>query len=139
MHGMLFAAGCAVSVVKNDSHSESMHSVVRSNRTATYFAGVGSGLLSAAFVGLVFFNMNRSDPQERIPPQSIVDQPGRKRLSWRVLLLPYLGHIDLYSKFRLDEPWDIEWNSKLIEEMPDVFRPVESIDIQPGQTDLMAP
>jgi len=82
---------------------------------------------------------NYHDSNEAFPPQSIVDKSGRKLLSWRVLLLPYLGHIDLYTKFRLDEPWDSEWNSKLIAEMPDVFRPVESIDIQPGHTDLMAP
>lgn len=82
---------------------------------------------------------NYHEVNDAFPPQSIVDKNGRKLLSWRVLILPYLGHFELYTKFRLDEPWDSEWNSKLIAEMPDVFRPVESIDIQPGQTDLMAP
>ena len=73
MHEMLFAAGRAVGAGKNNLHSESKHSVVRSNGIMTYFAGVGSGLLSAAIVGLVFFNTNRSDPQERIAAQP---QPG---------------------------------------------------------------
>lgn len=73
MHEMLFAAGRAFGAGKNDLRSESKHSVVRSNGIATYFAGVGSGLLSAAIVSIVFFNTNRSDPHERIAAQP---QPG---------------------------------------------------------------
>lgn len=73
MHEMLFAAGRAVGAGKHDLHSESKHSVDRSNGITTYFAGVGSGLLSAAIMGIVFFNTNRSDPQERIATQP---QPG---------------------------------------------------------------
>lgn len=73
MHEMLFAAGRAVGAGKNNLHSESKHSVVRSNGMVTYFAGVGSGLLSAAVMGIVFFNTNRSDSQERIAVQP---EPG---------------------------------------------------------------
>ncbi len=82
---------------------------------------------------------NYHDSNEAFPPQSTVDVNGRRLLSWRVLLLPYLGHVELYGKFRANEPWDSEWNRKLISEMPDIFRPVESTDPQPGHTDLLAP
>jgi hypothetical protein len=42
-------------------------------------------------------------------------------LSWRVALLPYLGHDALYKRFKLDEPWDGPNNKKLREEMPSVY------------------
>lgn len=43
-------------------------------------------------------------------------------LSWRVHVLPYLGHPGLYQKFHLDEPWDSEHNKALIKEMPPVYQ-----------------
>lgn len=43
-------------------------------------------------------------------------------LSWRVHLLPQLGHQELFNRFRLNEPWDSPHNLQLISEMPDVFR-----------------
>jgi uncharacterized protein DUF1559 len=46
---------------------------------------------------------------------------GKKLLSWRVHVLPYLEQDDLYKQFHLDEPWDSEHNKKLIEKMPSTF------------------
>lgn len=43
-------------------------------------------------------------------------------LSWRVELLPLLGHTELYKKFKLDEPWDSDHNLKLLPFIPDVYR-----------------
>lgn len=43
-------------------------------------------------------------------------------LSWRVHLLPFLEHADLYEQFKLNEPWDSEHNKKLIDRMPEVFK-----------------
>ena len=54
-------------------------------------------------------------------PQNISDRADKALLSWRVLLLPYLGENDLYRKFKLDEPWDSANNIKLLEKMPDAF------------------
>jgi hypothetical protein len=54
-------------------------------------------------------------------------------LSWRVHLLDYLGESALRQKFRLDEPWDSEHNSKLIPEMPEIFR---SPGAQVGKTSV---
>lgn len=53
----------------------------------------------------------------------------RCQLSWRVLLLPHLGHTDLFEKFELSEPWNSETNLALIKEMPAVFR----LDTTPGR------
>jgi hypothetical protein len=50
------------------------------------------------------------------------DANGNKLLSWRVHVLPFLGHDELYNKFRLDEPWDSTHNMLLAEEMPGIYR-----------------
>lgn len=42
-------------------------------------------------------------------------------LSWRVRLLPFLGHQDLYREFHLKEPWDSPHNRQLIAKMPIIF------------------
>ena len=46
----------------------------------------------------------------------------RPYLSWRVLLLPFLGEKELFAKFRTHEPWDSESNRKLIPLMPLIYR-----------------
>ena len=43
-------------------------------------------------------------------------------LSWRVHILPYIGHARLYNEFNTDQPWDSEQNKKLIEKMPEFFK-----------------
>lgn len=47
--------------------------------------------------------------------------PNSRLLSWRVHLLPYLGHDDLYRQFHLQESWDSPHNLTLVEQMPEVF------------------
>jgi hypothetical protein len=42
-------------------------------------------------------------------------------LSWRVRLLPLLGHDELYQRFHHDEPWDSPHNKRLIAEMPECY------------------
>jgi uncharacterized protein DUF1559 len=59
------------------------------------------------------------DKNGHLPPASI-----NKNLSWRVALLPYLGHEDLYKQFNLNEPWNGATNILLRSKMPDVFAPV---------------
>jgi hypothetical protein len=57
----------------------------------------------------------------RMPPPAVIDKNGKRLLSWRVLILPYIEHKDLYEQFHLDEPWDNEHNKKLLAKMPTVF------------------
>jgi hypothetical protein len=54
-------------------------------------------------------------------PDDVVGKDGKPLLSWRVLLLPHLGHDDLYKKFKLDEAWDSTNNLPLVGLMPAVF------------------
>lgn len=58
---------------------------------------------------------------------SRVPESNRRRvfhseLSWRVHILPFIGHEPLYEKFRLQEPWNSPHNAALAANMPDVFR-----------------
>lgn len=55
------------------------------------------------------------------PPAAVCDAQGRRLLSWRVLLLPYLEQDNLFKQFRMNEPWDSEHNLRLVERMPKTY------------------
>jgi prepilin-type processing-associated H-X9-DG protein len=61
------------------------------------------------------------DAQGSFPMAAITDKEGKPGLSWRVAILPYLGHDDLYKKFALEEPWDSPHNRQLLGSMPAIF------------------
>ena len=77
-------------------------------------------------------------PQWRV---SYADANGKRLLSWRVLILPYLDQANLYNEFHLNEPWDSEHNIKLVAKMPAVFKPpglpVDTSEV--GKTRFVAP
>ncbi len=65
-----------------------------------------------------------------LPPAFSVDPREKPLLSWRVLILPYLGDEarELYGKFQLDEPWNSDANKQLENAMPKCFRCLNSVD-----------
>ena len=56
------------------------------------------------------------------PPAALLNAQGKPTVSWRVLILPYLGHRVLYDRFDLTQPWDDFVNLPLLREMPAVYR-----------------
>jgi hypothetical protein len=64
---------------------------------------------------------NYDSLQGRLPPQAICDENGKKLLSWRVAILPYIEQGMLYNRFKLNEPWDSPNNKALIAQMPKVY------------------
>lgn len=66
--------------------------------------------------------LNYESAYQKFPPQAITSPDGRKLLSWRVAILPFLDEMELYKQFRLEEPWDSEHNLKLLDRMPEVYR-----------------
>jgi WD40 repeat protein len=54
-------------------------------------------------------------------PSVVKAKDGKALYSWRVELLPWLEHEELYKQFKLDEPWDSEHNRKLLDKMPAVY------------------
>ncbi len=80
--------------------------------------------------------LNYQDANKRFPPAFKADKEGKPLLSWRVLILPYLEHEDLYKEFHLDEPWDSEHNKKLIAKMPPEYRSPNSLSGE-GKTNYL--
>ncbi len=74
---------------------------------------------NARMIGLAMHNYH--DAHGALPAAYSTDDEGNPLLSWRVHLLPYLEHQDLYDEFNLDEPWDSEHNIQLLERMPDLY------------------
>ena len=58
----------------------------------------------------------------QFPPACVRDANDQPMHSWRVLLLPYLGHDNLYASYRFDEPWDGPNNSTLRQSIPLEYR-----------------
>ena len=59
--------------------------------------------------------------------------------SWRVAILPFIERLDLYERYRFDEPWDSDHNRQFLNEMPDVFRSPHAPNEQsPGHTNYVA-
>ena len=86
-------------------------------------------------IGLALQNFH--DTYTEFPPAASRDPQGKKLLSWRVHLLPFVVERELYRQFHLDEPWDSPHNRSLIGRMPDVYRCVAA-GVEPGQTLYMA-
>ncbi len=58
-----------------------------------------------------------------LPPAALCDKSRKALLSWRVLLLPYLGLGDLFKEFHLGQPWDSAHNMALLAKMPRLYAP----------------
>jgi beta-lactamase regulating signal transducer with metallopeptidase domain len=60
-----------------------------------------------------------------LPAAAIVGPDGKTTHSWRVALLPYMEHDQLYKQYKMDEPWDSPSNRKVLEKMPKLFQAEE--------------
>ncbi len=56
-----------------------------------------------------------------LPPPYLNGADGKPAHSWRVLILPYLGHKRLYDRYDFNSPWDSTRNKMLLREMPSVY------------------
>jgi len=69
------------------------------------------------------------DVYKKLPPAR-----SKSGLSWRVAILPYIDQDALYRRFHLDEPWDSPHNIKLLDEMPEIYKPVGGPPAKAGYT-----
>jgi hypothetical protein len=76
------------------------------------------------------------DSHEPLPGNSFAERGETPLLSWRVELLPLLGAHDLYTQFKLDEPWDGEHNKSLLQARDDFGDALAYTreDLKPGHT-----
>ena len=70
------------------------------------------------------------------PPPRLKNSRGFETVSWRVLLLPYLGYQELHDKFDLQERWNRPPNDALLKFIPDEYVSPERFDTK---TNLMVP
>ncbi len=64
----------------------------------------------------------RFDTFARFPVSANKRDPSGPAVSWRVELLPYLGYDSLFNRYKFDQPWDSPANSKLLKEIPEIYR-----------------
>ena len=78
--------------------------------------------------------------RDRLPMAAVYDRKGRPLLSWRVLLLPFIGadEVALFEEFHLDEPWDSPHNRTLIARMPSVYACPKNAAAGSGMTTYQA-
>ncbi len=89
---------------------------------------------------LVLAQLNYEAAKNSLPAHALYSDDGKPLLSWRVLLLPYMGHQELYRQFDLDEPWNSPHNKQLIPLMPEVFAsPTSTLDRSLGKTNYVVP
>jgi type II secretory pathway pseudopilin PulG len=66
--------------------------------------------------------LNYHDVNSTMPPAYIADAQGKPMHSWRVQILPFLGETALYNKYNFNELWNGPNNSKLAQQIPEVYR-----------------
>jgi hypothetical protein len=65
---------------------------------------------------------NYESRNQNFPAHAIYAADGTTPLlSWRVAVLPFIEHQDLYDQFHLDQPWDSPHNLSLLPLMPKVY------------------
>lgn len=69
-----------------------------------------------------------SDRYGTYPPPVVSDANGLPMYSWRVLILPFMGHESLYKRFELSKPWNSPANQSLLSQMPSEFASPNSPD-----------
>ncbi len=80
---------------------------------------------------------NFAQASKTFPPAYKAGADGKPLLSWRVLILPFLGEMELFQQFHLDEPWDSEHNKQLIARMPNAYRNPSSSVAAEGRTNYL--
>lgn len=71
-------------------------------------------------IGLAMHNYHTA--YGAFPAAYVTDAAGKPMHSWRVALLPFLGHEQLYQQYNFNEPWDSPNNLMVERQMPDVYR-----------------
>ncbi len=91
---------------------------------------LGLGSRSGVYVTLCRSNLKQivvalhhyHDVYGSFPPAYVADDAGKPMHSWRVLILPFMEEQALYSRYRLDEPWNSPRNRLLLAQMPRAYQ-----------------
>lgn len=80
----------------------------------------------------------RDVTNQRLPPAVVYGPDGKPWHSWRVLILPFMEHYELYKRYNMREPWNSEHNLKLLAERPSYYRDPARDDPDPTLTHFVA-
>ena len=83
-------------------------------------------------IALAFHNYHSM--KDCFPPAAVLGADNSPLLSWRVLILPFLGAQELFDKFHMDEAWDSPHNKELLAMMPEAYAPVVLKDCMPANS-----
>ncbi len=87
-------------------------------------------------IGIALFNYE--SVYQHFPPAATLGKKGKKLLSWRVAILPFLEQDNLYKQFKQDEAWDSDNNKKWSEVSIKTYMDPRA-DLKPGHTNYKAP
>lgn len=82
-------------------------------------------------IGLAFHNFESA--YQTLLPQALASKDGKRLLSWRVMILPFIEQANLYNQFHLDEAWDSPHNLEVAKTIPSIY---ESKGVEPGKTTI---
>src|SRR5690606_12594833 len=77
-------------------------------------------------IGIALHNYH--DTYGTFPPAFLPDENGQPQTSWRVMILPFMEHANLYNRYNLNEPWDSPNNLSVVS----VPMPVYQCPSDPG-------
>ena len=112
-----------------------------------WLALISSGCFIATLLGVAFVSWHRAELREvtaglcsenlkrlaialhqycekygTFPPAYVNNRDGKPMHSWRVLILPYLEHQELYDQYDFAQPWDSPRNRMLAESHPEICK-----------------
>jgi hypothetical protein len=77
---------------------------------------------------------NYHETYGRFPPAIGYGPDGKTPHSWRVALLPFMGHAELHKKYNFSEPWDGANNRQLLANMPTAYSEyADGLPLSPGR------
>jgi hypothetical protein len=86
-------------------------------------------------IGLALHNYESA--HGHFPAAATLGKKGKKLLSWRVAILPYIEQENVFRQFKQDEPWDSEHNKKFSDVNIKTYTDPR-VDIKPGHTTYKA-
>jgi len=66
--------------------------------------------------------MNYEDKHRSLPPVCLTDGVGKPAHSWRTLILPEIEEQELFTRYRMGEPWNSPHNRQVTDNRIGVFR-----------------
>jgi hypothetical protein len=94
--------------------------------------GAGGCATNIARIGQAMLDYHAQNGH--FPPAYTADAAGKPLHSWRVLLLPYLGHTSLYQQIDLTLPWDDPQHQFLLGQMPSVYACPDNRSVATSET-----